>query len=49
MINKLILDGSITDEKIFFLVDLSYELVYTKLKKSEKKELQEGYNENDFF
>lgn len=37
--NTIILDGSITDEKIFFLVDLSYELVYKKLKKSEKKEL----------
>jgi predicted DNA-binding protein (MmcQ/YjbR family) len=40
--NTIILDGSITDEKIFFLVDLSYELVYTKLKKSEKEELQEA-------
>jgi predicted DNA-binding protein (MmcQ/YjbR family) len=47
--NTIILDGSIQDDKLFFLVDLSYELVYKKLKKSEKEQLQEGFNENDFF
>jgi predicted DNA-binding protein (MmcQ/YjbR family) len=38
--NTIILDGSIPDEKILFLVDLSFELVYNGLKKSEKEELQ---------
>ena len=40
--NTIILDGSISDEKILFLVDLSFELVYRGLKKSEKRELQEA-------
>lgn len=35
--NTIILDGSIPNEKIFFLVDFSYELVYRGLKKSEKE------------
>ncbi|HEY8892130.1 MAG TPA: MmcQ/YjbR family DNA-binding protein [Clostridium sp.] len=38
--NTIILDGSISDDKIFFLIDLSFELVYKGLKKSEKEELQ---------
>ena len=38
--NTIILDGSISDEKILFLVDLSFELVYNGLKKSEKEVLQ---------
>jgi predicted DNA-binding protein (MmcQ/YjbR family) len=38
--NTIILDGSIPDEKILFLVDLSFELVYSGLKKSEKQTLQ---------
>ena len=38
--NTIILDGSISDEKILFLIDLSYELVYKGLKKSEKEALQ---------
>jgi predicted DNA-binding protein (MmcQ/YjbR family) len=38
--NTIIIDGSIPDEKILFLVDLSYELVYKGLKKSEKQKLQ---------
>ena len=38
--NTIILDGSIPDEKILFLVDLSFELVYSGLKKSEKQALQ---------
>jgi predicted DNA-binding protein (MmcQ/YjbR family) len=38
--NTITFDGSISDDKIFFLVDLSYELVYSGLKKSEKEELQ---------
>lgn len=38
--NTIIFDGSIPDEKILFLVDLSFELVYNGLKKSEKEELQ---------
>ena len=37
--NSIILDGSISDEKILFLVDLSFELVYNGLKKSEKESL----------
>ncbi len=35
--NTIILDGSISDDKILFLVDLSFELVYSGLKKSEKE------------
>jgi predicted DNA-binding protein (MmcQ/YjbR family) len=38
--NTVILDDSISDEKIFFLVDLSYDLVYKKLKRSEKEAIQ---------
>jgi len=38
--NTIVLDGSIPDEQIFFLIDLSYELVYKGLKKSEKEMLQ---------
>ena len=38
--NTIIIDGSICDEEILFLVDLSYELVFKRLKKSEKEELQ---------
>jgi len=38
--NTIILDGSISDEKILFLVDLSFELVYIGLKRSEKEVLQ---------
>jgi len=38
--NTIIIDGSISDEKILFLVDLSFELVYNKLKKSEKEVLE---------
>lgn len=38
--NTIIVDGSISDEKILFLVDLSFDLVYSKLRKSEKQELQ---------
>ena len=37
--NTIIIDGSISDDKILFLVDLSYELVYSGLKKSEKEEI----------
>jgi predicted DNA-binding protein (MmcQ/YjbR family) len=38
--NTVIIDGSISDDKILFLVDLSFDLVYNKLKKSEKQELR---------
>ena len=38
--NTIVLDGSIPDEKILFLIDLSYDLVYKGLKKSEKEALQ---------
>ncbi|MFT5872518.1 MAG: putative DNA-binding protein (MmcQ/YjbR family) [Clostridium sp.] len=38
--NTIVIDGSIPDEKILFLVDLSYELVYKRLTKSEKEEIQ---------
>jgi predicted DNA-binding protein (MmcQ/YjbR family) len=38
--NTIVLDGSIPEEQIFFLVDLSYELVYKKLTKNEKEALQ---------
>jgi len=40
--NTIILDGSISDDKILFLVDLSFELVYSGLKKSEKEKIQEA-------
>ena len=38
--NTIVLDGSIPDEKIFFLIDFSYELAYKGLRKSEKEALQ---------
>jgi len=38
--NTIIVDGSISDDKILFLVDLSYELVFNGLKKDEKEVLQ---------
>ena len=38
--NTIVLDGSIPDEKILFLIDLSYDLVYKGLKKSEKEALK---------
>ena len=40
--NTIVLDDSIPDDKILFLIDLSYDLVYKRLKKSEKQELQNG-------
>ncbi|WP_291636505.1 MmcQ/YjbR family DNA-binding protein [Clostridium sp.] len=38
--NTIVIDGSIPDEKILFLVDLSYELVYKRLTRSEKEALE---------
>ena len=37
--NTMLIDGSINDEKIYWLIDLSYELVFKGLKKIEKEEL----------
>lgn len=37
--NTVEIDGSISDEKIYWLIDLSYDLVFKGLKKSEKEEI----------
>lgn len=34
--NTVVVDGTIPEDKILFLIDLSYDLVYKGLKKSEK-------------
>lgn len=39
--NTVEVDGTIPEDKVLFLIDLSYDLVYKKLKKSEKFMLQE--------
>jgi len=37
--NTVDVDGSITDDKIFWLIDLSYDLVFKGLKKEEKDKI----------
>jgi predicted DNA-binding protein (MmcQ/YjbR family) len=39
--NTVIMDGAIPDEKIYFMIDMSYELVYNKLTKAEKQKIDE--------
>lgn len=34
--NTIVVDGTVPEDKILFLIDLSYDLVYKGLKKSEK-------------
>lgn len=38
--NTVELDGSIEDEKIYWMIDLSYDLVFKGLRKSEKLDLK---------
>jgi predicted DNA-binding protein (MmcQ/YjbR family) len=38
--NTITVDGTVTEDKILFLIDLSYDLVYKGLKKNEKLTLK---------
>lgn len=38
--NTIVVDGSVPEDKVLFLIDLSYDLVYKGLKKSEKLALK---------
>jgi len=40
--NTVTIDGSLPEDKIFWLIDLSYELVFKGLKKAEKQSILEG-------
>ena len=38
--NTVVVDGSLPEEQIYFLIDMSYDLVYKGLKKSEKFQIE---------
>jgi predicted DNA-binding protein (MmcQ/YjbR family) len=41
--NTILIDGSISDDEIYKMIDHSYELVYKGLKKSEKEAILSAY------
>ena len=45
--NTTLIDGSINDDKIYWLIDLSYDLVFKGLKKMEKEELNGYHSKGD--
>jgi predicted DNA-binding protein (MmcQ/YjbR family) len=42
--NTIILDGAISEEKIRFMIDLSYELVYNKLTRAERERIEYAFD-----